>query len=213
MPRRSPFADLHDGPADNAVVVEIGRPSRAALGCFGLTTVFLAVISLAAIGYAAFRPAASSGAARGLAGVLGAIFLVLVAGLVVVGLRAARVRQGLAFDAEAAWWRSDRTLVRLPWASVAAVQLVEPVRVRGLRTSAPKAPAAQLTTVDEPTLRQLLRDHPRLVDAVISGEPVGPGLPGLRLSFRLSTPDDGARVAGAIGRFAPDLWLPEPEKG
>jgi hypothetical protein len=200
VPRPSPFADLAEGPSAAAVTVELGRPSRAAFGCFGSTTAFLAVVAAAAIGCAVVGPASFSTALRWVAAVLGVLFLALAAALVLVAVRAGRVRQGLALDAEAVWWRSDAVLVRLPWSELAAARMVEPVRIRGLRTSTPRVPALQLAPPDEDTVRR----HPDLLGAVTAGEPLRPELPTLRFTFQPSSAEDAAAIAAALTRFAPD---------
>ena len=72
MASSSPFADVADGPAEDAVIVELGRPTRVALGCFGATTVFLALVALAALSYAIFAvpgPATAPPALRPVAAV------------------------------------------------------------------------------------------------------------------------------------------------
>ena len=202
MPRPSPFADLDatEQPAADAVIVELGRPTTRAFGCFGLTTLFLAVVAAAAIGYAVAGPPSSNTPLRWLAAVLGGVFVLLAAGLVAVAIRAGRVRQGLALDADAVWWRSDAVLVRLPWTDLAAARMVEPVRIRGMRSSVPKAPSVQLSPVDEATLKR----YPQLLDAITAGEPPRPELPGLRFTFRLSSAADGETVSAALTRFAPE---------
>ncbi|HWC79467.1 MAG TPA: hypothetical protein VG756_05840 [Pseudonocardiaceae bacterium] len=212
MPRPSPFTDLPAteqpaGPAEDAVVVELGRPSGRAYGCFGLTTAFLAVVALAAVVYAALGPRAASSQLRGLAAVLGVIFLAFAAWLVLVGVRAVRARHGLALDADAVWWRRDAVLVRLPWTELAAARMVQPIRIKGLRSSAPPAPAVQFSPVDEAALRR----YPQLVDAVTAGEPLAEHLPRLRYTFRLVTPADGQAVAAALARFVPDKTLPDTD--
>lgn len=208
MPRPSPFADLADsqgGPAPDAVVVELGRPTRAALGCFGLTTLFLAAVALAALSYAVFRepgPRTAPPSLRVVAAVLGGIFLLIVLGLGTIAVKAVRSRQGMAVDADAVWWRADRTLVRLPWSDIAAARLVTPTRIRGQRTSTPRTPAVELCPVDEQTVRR----YPALADRVTGGEPARPGLPALRFAFRLPSVEDGPRMAEALARFAPVQW-------
>jgi hypothetical protein len=208
VPRPSPFADLadgQDGPAPDALVIELGRPTRAALGCFGLTTLFLAAVALAALSYAIFRvpgPTTAPPSLRPVAAVLGGIFLLIVVGLVAIAVKAVRSRQGLALDAAAVWWRADRTLVRLPWSDIAAVRLVTPQRVRGQRSSTPRTPAVELCPVDGETIRR----HPALTDRVTGGEPIRPGLPSLRFTFRLPSVADGTTVAAAIARLAPVQW-------
>ncbi|HEX3789451.1 MAG TPA: hypothetical protein VHW44_16425 [Pseudonocardiaceae bacterium] len=198
MPRPSPFADLTD-----AVVVELARPSRAAFGCFALTTAFLAVVAVAALTYAAIGPSSSSTALRWLAAVLGVIFLLLVAGLVAVTVKAARGVQGLAFDADGVRWRSDRAVVRLEWAELAAVRIVQPIKIRGIRTSAPKAPSVQFWPADN----DLLRRHPELTNQVAAGDAPRPELSTLRLSFALASAEAEPQVSAAVERFAPALWI------
>ena len=209
MARPSPFADLAgqpDGPTAEAVVVELGRPSRAALGCFGLTTLFLAAVALAALSYAVFGqpgPRVAPPALHSVAAVLGGIFLLIVVVLGTVAVKAVRGRQGLAFDPGGVWWRADRTLVRLPWSDIAVARLVTPpVRVRGVRTSTPRTPAVELCPKDVQTIRR----YPALTDWVTGGEPVAPGLPAMRFAFRLPSVADGGPVTAAIARFAPDQW-------
>lgn len=206
MSRSSPFAGVADGPADDAPVVELDRPTRRAMGCFGLTTAFLAIVALAALSYAIIGepgPAGAPATLRPVAAVLGVLFLIMVAGLVVVAVRALRPHQGLAFDAEGVWWRADRSVLRLPWADLAAVRVVPSVRVKGVRTSAPRTPTVQLCPVDDEAVRR----YPVLADWVTGGEPVREGLPRLRFAFGLSSVDDESTVAAAVARFAPDRWL------
>lgn len=207
--RPSPFADVTDGPGPDAVVVELGHPTRAALGCFGFTTVFLAAIALPALSYAVFGtpgPVSASGTLRAVAAVVGAVFLVIVAGLAVVAVRAVRTRQGLAFDAGGAWWRLDGDLLRLPWDELAVARLVAPVVVRGMRTSAPRTPTVELCPVDDSVIRRAAASRPRLADRVTSGEPPAPGLPALRFAFRLPPGADEGAVVAALERFAPRQW-------
>jgi hypothetical protein len=209
MGRSSPFADLagpQDGPAADAVVVELGRPTRAALGCFGLTTLFLAAVALAALSYALFGqpgPRDAPPSLRLVAAVLGGIFLLIVVVLGAVAVKAVRGRQGLALDADGVWWRADRTLVRLPWSDIAAARLVgPPARVRGARTSTPRTPAVELCPVDIETIRR----YPALTDWVTGGEPVGPGGSTMRFAFRLPSVADGEAMGEAMARFAPVQW-------
>jgi hypothetical protein len=209
MARRSPFADLvgrSDGPAADAVVVELGRPSRAALGCFGLTTLFLAALAVAALSYAVSGwpgPRVAPPALHSVAAVVGGIFLLIVVVLGTVAVKAVRGRQGLAFDSGGVWWRADRTLVRLPWSDIAVARLVTPpARVRGVRTSTPRTPAVELCPKDVQTIRQ----YPALTDRVSGGAPVAPGLPAMRFVFRLPSVADSEPVGAAIARFAPDQW-------
>ena len=202
---RSPFTGCSDGPSADAVVVPLGRPTRAALGCFGLTTLFLAVVALAALSYGivgAPGPQGAPAALRPVAAVLGVVFAVIVAGLVTVIVRATAPRQGLAFDADAVWWRADRSLVRLPWQDIAVVRVVAPATTKGVRTSAPRMPTVEVCPVDEATVLR----HPALADCVTGGEPVRDGLPRLRFAFRLSSAEDGRLVAAAVPRCAPERW-------
>jgi hypothetical protein len=201
--RSSPFADVADGPAQDAVVIELGGLTRIALGCFGLTTLFLAVVALAALSYAVFDHSAPP-ALRAVAAVLGALFALMVAGLAVVAIRALRHQQGLAFDADAVWCRPERALVRLPWSELAVVRVVPPAFAKGVRTSAPKTPTIELCPVDEAVVLR----YPALAESVTSGQPVRPDLPALRFAFPLSSAADEATVATAVARFAPDKWAP-----
>lgn len=203
MSRSSPFAGVADGPPADAVVVELGRPTRRALGCFGLTTVFLAVVALLALSYAIFGEPGPSGeppSLRPVAAVLGVLFLVMVAGLIVVTVRALRPHQGLAFDADAVWWRADRAVVRLPWSDLAVVRVVAPQITKGVRTSAPRTPTVELCPVDDAAVRR----YPQLADWVTGGEPPRDDLPRLRFALPLSTVEDGPTVTAAVDRFAPD---------
>jgi hypothetical protein len=203
----SPFADTTDGPAEDAVLVELGRPTRIALGCFGGTTVFLAFVALAALSYAVFTwpgPVTAPPALRPVAAVLGVLFLAMVCGLVAVAVRVVRHRQALAFDAAAVWCRTERATVRLPWSELAAVRVVAPIVPKGMRTSAPRTPTVELCPAAEATVRQ----HPELAESVTGGAPVRPDLPTLRFAFRLSSADDEPVVEAALDRFAPDLRVP-----
>ncbi len=209
MARSSPFADLAgrpDGPSADAVVVELGRPTRAALGCFGLTTLFLAALALAALSYAVVGwpgPRDAPPSLRPVAAVLGGIFLLIVVVLGAIAVKAVRGRQGLALDADCVWWRADRTLVRLPWSDIAAARLVTPPsKIRGARTSTPRTPAVELWPVDVETIRR----HPALTDRVTGGGPVGPESLTMRFAFRLPSVADGGPIGEAIARFAPDQW-------
>ena len=203
MPRTSPFTGLAGGPAPDAVTVEVGRPKTAALGCFGVVTLFLAILAVAAFSYAAGfvvnKASGTPGSLRIVAIVLGIVFVVTVVFLVLVSVKAVRARQGLGFDARAVWWRDGSQLVELPWADIAAARLVRPASVRGGRSSVPVTPSVELY----PTSVDTLRGHERLVDKVIAGEPARPGLPTLRLSFRLPDVDAADLVESAVGRFAP----------
>lgn len=185
--------------------MELGRPTRMALGCFGSTTVFLALVALAALSYGITGEPGPSGAPpalRPVATVLGVVFLAIVTGLAMVTVRATRPHQGLGFDADALWWRSDRSVTRLPWQDVAVVRVVGPTVPKGVRTSAPRTPTVQVCPADEATIRA----YPALAEQVTGGEPVRDGLPRLRFAFRLSSTEDGATVAAAVTRFAPERW-------
>jgi hypothetical protein len=203
VPRSSPFAGLVDGPAPDAVTVEVGRPKAIAIGCFGVVTLFLAILAVAAFSYAAGavvnRTAGTPGSLRVVAVVLGIVFVLIVVALVVVTVKALRARQGLGFDERAVWWRDGAKLVELPWADIAAARLVRPANVRGGRSSAPVTPSVELY----PTSVDTLREYTQLLDKVISGEPVTPELPVLRFSFRLPDPAAAEAVESAMGRFAP----------
>lgn len=203
MPRTSPFTGLTGGPAPDAVTVEVGRPRKAALGCFGVVTLFLAILAVAAFSYAAGlvvnKTSGTPGSLRVVAVVLGIVFVVIVVCLVVVTVKAVRGRQGLGFDARAVWWRDGEHLVELPWTDVAAARLVRPAKQRGGRSSLPVTPTVELY----PTSVDTLRDYPQLVDKVISGEPAKPELSLLRFSFRLPDVDAADLVESAMGRFAP----------
>jgi hypothetical protein len=200
---KQPFADLADGPADDAVVLELNKPTRAALGCFGVTTLFLAALAVAALAYVFDQP--HSGALRVVAAVLGTVFGLMAVALVVVATRVVRQRQGVAFDADALWWRTERGLARLPWAEIGAVRVVAPVVIKGMRSSAPRTPRVEVCPLDEATIR----GYPALADSVTAGEPIRADLPVLRFTFRLPQAEDEPVVAAAVARFAQGLWLAE----
>lgn len=200
------FDDLTgtERPSEHAVVVELRGPTRAALGCFGATTGFLALIALAALAYATFGvppPHTAPTSLRVVAGVLGGIFLSIVVALVVIMAKEVRSKHGLALDEHAVWWRQDRTLVRLPWPDVAAARLVTPPP-QGARSSVPRTPSVELCPVDSATIRR----YPALTERVTAGEPIRPDLPSLRFTFRLPSTTDAATVADAIARLAPAQW-------
>jgi hypothetical protein len=198
MPRRSPFAGLTDGPGPDAEVLELGRPTRAALGFLGAANGFLAALGLAALGYAAFG---ASGAPRAVSAVVGVGFLAAAVGLVWVAVRAVRVCQGLAFDAAAVWWRSGAALVRVPWAAVATVRLTEPAAPRG-RSSVGRTGAVEVCQSAESVVREAVRQHPELAERVANGSGA------LRFAFRLPVAADEPRLAAALARFAPVQWRP-----
>lgn len=204
MPRTSPFAGVVDGPAPEAVTVEIGRPKPVAVGCFGLVTLFLAILAAAAFTFAANlrvnKSASSAGSLRVLAVVLGIVFAVIVVFLFVVTVKALRMRQGLAFDERAVWWRDGDELVELPWTDIAAARLVRPKKARGRRSSQPLAPSLELYPAD----MAALRGHQGLMTKVAVGEPVRSGLPTMRFSFSLPGSDTADLVESTMGRFAPD---------
>jgi hypothetical protein len=125
--------------------------------------------------------------------------------LVVVATRVVRQRQGIAFDADALWWRTERGLARLPWAEIGAVRVVAPVVIKGMRSSAPRTPRVEVCPLDEATIR----GYPALADSVTAGEPVRADLPVLRFTFRLPRAEDEPVVAAAVARFAQGLWLAE----
>ena len=204
MPRTSPFAGLVDGPAPDAVTVEIGRPKPVAVGCFGLVTLFLAILAVAAFTFAANvrvnKSASSAGSLRVIAVVLGIVFAVIVVFLFVVTVKALRTRQGLAFDERAVWWRDGAELVTLPWTDISAARLVRPVTIRGRRSSQPLAPSVELY----PASMDALRAHQGLMNKVAAGPPPREGLPKLRFSFSLPGADTADLVEATMGRFAPD---------
>jgi hypothetical protein len=204
VPRTSPFAGVVDGPAPEAVTVEIGRPKPVAVGCFGLVTLFLAILAVAAFTFAANlrvnKSASSAGSLRVLAVVLGIVFAVIVVFLFVVTVKALRTRQGLAFDERAAWWRDGDELVELPWTDIAAARLVRPKKTRGRRSSQPLAPSLELYPAD----MAALRGHQGLMTKVAVGEPARSGLPRMRFSFSLPGSDTADLVESTMGRFAPD---------
>ncbi|HJP79038.1 MAG TPA: hypothetical protein VJ914_32500 [Pseudonocardiaceae bacterium] len=203
MPRSSPFAGLVDGPAPDAVTVEVGRPKAIAIGCFGVVTLFLAILAVAAFTYAAGAVVNTTmgtpGSLRVVAVVLGIVFVAIVIALIVITVKALRARQGLGFDERAVWWRDGAKLVELPWTDIAAARLVRPAKVRGGRSSVPVAPSVELY----PTSVDTLREYTQLLDKVISGEPATPELPVLRFSFQLPDPATAEAVEAAMGRFAP----------
>lgn len=206
MPSPSPFADIADGPADDAVVVPLGGTTRTALGCFGLTTLFLAVVAVAALSYSVFGVPGPAHATRSLhvvAAVLGGLFLLIVIGLGAVAVRAVRGRHAIAFDAAAVWCRPDRVPVRMPWQDIAVVRVVGPHVVKGIRTSTPRTPAVEITLVSE----DAVRNYRALAGSVTSGEPVRDGLPTLRFAFRLAADGDRRTVTDAVTRFAQDTWM------
>jgi hypothetical protein len=204
VPRTSPFAGVVDGPAPDAVTVETGRPKPVAVGCFGLVTLFLAILAVAAFTFAANlrvnKSASSAGSLRVLAVVLGIVFAVIVVFLFVVTVKALRTRQGLAFDERAVWWRDGAELVELPWTDVAAARLVRPKKVRGRRSSQPLAPSVEVypTSMDE------LRAHQSLMTKVAVGDAPRDGLPRMRFSFSLPGSDAADLVEATMSRFAPD---------
>lgn len=203
MPRSSPFAGLADGPAPDAVTVEVGRPKAIAFGCFGVVIVFLAILAAAAFSYAAGavvnRTAGTPGSLRVVAVVLGIVFVLIVVALIVITVQALRGQQGLGLDERAVWWRDGATLVELPWTDIAAARLVRPAPVRGGRSSVPVTPALELYPASVDTLRA----YPGLVGKIISGEPVKPELPVMRFSFQLPDQASAEAVESAMGRFAP----------
>jgi hypothetical protein len=131
------------------------------------------------------------------------VFGLMVVALVVVTVRVVRQRQGVAFDADALWWRTERGLARLPWPEIDAVRVVAPVVIRGMRSSTPRTPRVEVCPVEEATVRR----YPALADSITAGEPVRAELPVLRFTFRLPTAAHGPVVADAVTRFAPDRWL------
>jgi hypothetical protein len=200
MPRSSPFAGVTDGPADDAVIIELGRPTAGAVGCLGTTTLFLAISAAGALSYAVFGtpgPKIAAGGFRPVTGVIGVVLVALVAGLVIAAVKALRSRQGLAFDARAVWWRADDGVVRVPWSDIAAARLVTPVKIRYLRTSTPHT--IELCPPDDATLLR----YPELRDKVIAGERHAAGNV-LRFAFRLPSTDFAPVAEAALRRFAPD---------
>lgn len=192
---RTSTLHVMNAPADDAVTVPLGGPTRTALGCFTLTTLFLAVIALAALSYAIFGtpgPPTGPTSLHIVAAVLGALFLLIVIGLATTAVRAVRTTQELTFDANAVWCQPERTTVRIPWSDIEAVRTVPPEVIKGIRTSTPRTPSVELVTD--------VRRYPELADSVTSGE-------SLRFTFRLASHDDERKVADAVTRFAPALWL------
>jgi hypothetical protein len=202
MPRSSPFAGVTDGPADDAVIIELGGPSRSAWGCFGATLLFLAVTSAGALSYAIFGtpgPTIAAGGFRLVTGVIGAVFVALIATLAVAAINAVRDRHGLAFDATAAWSLADGAVVRVPWSDIAAARLVTPATIGYLRTSRPHTTTVELCPFDEATLLR----YPALRDKVIAGAPIDGAGGVLRFAFRLPSTEFAPIAQDALRRFAP----------
>jgi hypothetical protein len=208
MDRVSPFADLAEGPAPDAVVLPLLRPSRAAFGCVTLAALFFAVSAMVALGYAItgtpFAPAYT--AALGLritAVVFAVLFLAVVVALVIAAVRVARTRHGVAFDSTGVWWRDGDRVAAIPWAEFGLARMTTPVFIRGLRSSAPRTPTLQLCPVTNDTLRSRrpLADRATIIS---EDEPTGPRL---WLAFQLLSTADATAAAEAVRRYAPEQWV------
>jgi hypothetical protein len=207
MDRVSPFADLDEGPAPDAVALPLLRPSRAAFGCVLFTALFFvasaAIAVIYAVGGAVFatRHPGITGL-RVIAAVFAVLFLAVVAALVVAAVRVARTRHGVAFDAEGVWWRDGDRVATIPWAEFGRARMVTPVFIRGLRSSAPRTPTLQLCPVGDETIRgrPLLADRATIVR---EDDPIGPRL---WLTFQLLSATDAAAAADAVQRHAPAQW-------
>jgi hypothetical protein len=203
----SPFADLAEGPAPDAVVLPLLRPSRAAFGCVLCTALFFVASAAIAVIYAATGAlfATRHPGIPGLritAAAFALLFLVVVAALVVAAVRVARTRHGVAFDAEGVWWRDGDRLVTIPWAEFGVARMVTPVFIRGLRSSAPRTPSLQLCPVGEETIR----GRPVLADRATIVREDEPDGPKLWLTFQLLSAADAAAAAAAVRRHAPEQW-------
>ena len=187
----------------DAVTVELGGPTRAAFGCFGATTGFVALVAAAALTYAL-----TAARHRVVLGVVGGVLLLIVVVLLVVLVLAVRHRQALVIDAGGVGVRTARGTTLLPWPDIAVVRVVEPDVPKGMRTSAPRTPAVEVCPADESTVRF---HATALADFVAAGEPPRPELPSMRFAFRLASAAATEVVAGAVHRFAPGKWVsPRP---
>jgi hypothetical protein len=203
--RTQPFADLTDGPAPDAAVVEFGRPAPIALGCVGGTAFLVGLIGLASLIFAAFGwpgPAGASAALRAVGAVVGVLFLLLVLAVAAIEVRVLRHRQALAFDSRALWCQVDAGHVRLPWDELAAVRVVDPKVKERIRTSARRMPTVEVW----PKLDGTITRYPALATAISYGDPLRPGTTGLRFAFRLDAVTDREAVLAAVRRFGPGQW-------
>ncbi len=210
MARTRPFADLADGPAPDAAVVEFGKPAPIALGCVGATAFLVALIGLASLSYAALSwpgPSGASPALRAVGAVVGVLFLLIVLAVIAMEVRVLRHRQALAFDSRALWVQVDAGHVRLPWDELAAVRVVDPVVKERIRTSARRMPTVEVWPKRDGTVTR----YPALAAMITSGDPLRPGMPGLRFAFRLDTVTDRAVVLSAVRRFGPEQWTSRPK--
>jgi hypothetical protein len=207
--RAQPFAGIADGPAPDAAIVEFGRPAPIALGCVGATAFLVALLGLTSLSYAAFHwpgPAAASTGLRTVGAVVGVLFLLLVLGVVAIEVRVLRNRQALAFDSRALWCQVDSAHVRLPWDELAAVRVVDPAVKERIRTSARRMPTVEVWPKRDGTVTR----YPALAAMITSGDPLRPGMSGLRFAFRLDAVADRAVVLGAVRRFGPEQWTSKP---
>jgi hypothetical protein len=198
---RSPFDGLKPGPAADAVAFPVGRPSGTAFGCFGVAIVFLGLVAVAALTFAA-RGGGGAPAVGAVAWVAGVLFGLAAVGLAVAAVRAVRERRGLALDRAGLWWLDRAGVTTLPWAEIAAARLV-PGEIRlGRRRGAARPPSLELCPVEV----EVLRRTPALRDQVVAGAPWRDGGPGLWLRFALAPTTTAADVEAALRRHCPDAW-------
>lgn len=215
MRSRSPFAHGPEGPAEDATVLVVDRPTKPAIGCFTVIMLFLAAITATAIAYAVTAFGGTPSNAQRIAGaVAGGIFLLLLAFLLIATVSALRQVSGIAVDSSGLWWAHRESPALLPWSMLAAARLLPatgPKRGQSGRLTLELFPVDTETVTDAvtgPTAAQR-----RLRDKLAAGEPPEPDLPALRFAFRVPDEPTAQHAETAVRAAAPSLrWLPAPEE-
>lgn len=215
MPPHPPFPPAGGGPAPDATVLVVERPTRPALGCVGAIAVFLAVIAGAALAYAAGGFTASAATTpRVVCGIAGGVFLALLVLLVAALVSTLRQVEALAVDGRGVWWSGRGGPVVLPWSVLAAARVVPPTGPKRGRSG---RPTLELFPTDDETVRRAVSgphaSHGGLRERVSAGEAPGEGLPSLRFAFRLPATDAADRLSDAVAAAAPAGFalLPRPD--
>ncbi len=183
------------------------RPSTAALGCFAVAMIFLAMVGGSAVVYAATGFGGSPPTGQRVTGaVTGGVFLLLLGALVMATVSATRTRTALTFDERGVWWSDRRGPIRVDWADLVAARL--------LGRSGPKRGQSGTPVLElYPREDTLAASIPQLREKLSAGEPPEPELPGLRFAFRLPGAEAATAVRTEIPAVAPLLrWLDPPRE-
>lgn len=208
MAQRSPFADVADGPAPDAVVVGFRRSgARTILLLGGIGLVF----GGGALGYV-LDPAhfAHGGHAspleRWIAGVVAVPLLLMALRCLVAMPVLLSTTNGIAVDERGVWRRLRRLVSVLEWRDVAGIGVA--ALSTSMNSGKNRASVQEVLEI-YPSHRLDWQRYPAFDRERMKAPPLREGLPHVRLRIPLPAFDTDAqhRLVAGIQRFAPQLWL------